>query len=122
MVLFENRGRPDPVFTGAIYQLVPTERGWKLLNRRDRLFTPRGLYQFARHGGRLRASKTGEHVHITGAGPVAYAGQVRFSYNRRTRGQLLWWSNGSGHYFPPAVYAAQAGLPLGLFVPEQLVR
>jgi len=118
-ILFYNLG-PPPYNTGTIYQLVATPNGWKLLNRSGQLFTPRGLYQFARHGGRLRVSKHGEHTHITGGGPVEYAGEVRFSYNRRSRGRLLWWSNGSGHYKPPAEHAAQAGLPMASFVPEQL--
>ena len=121
-MLFYNRGSPHPVFTGVIYQVVSTPRGWKLLNRRNQLFTPAGTYQFARHGGLLRASKQGEHVHITSGDPVEYAGQVRFSYNRRRRGQLVWWSNGSGHYWPLPEYAGQAGLPIDLFVPENVVR
>jgi hypothetical protein len=119
MVLLPNLGSSTAYRTGAIYRLVWTATGWKLVNGRGQHYTARGSYQFVRVAGIFRVSKNGEHVHITAGRPVEYAGQIRFGYNRSTKGQIRHWSNGSGHYKPPPSLAAQAGLPMDRFVEER---
>ena len=118
MVLFSNKGSPHPYRTGTVYALLAVNDRWRLVNRRGSDFTPRGLYQFVQIKGRIRVSKKGEHIHISHGVAVEYAGQIRFGYSPPRRGQLLWWSNGSGHYLPTADLASQANLPIELFVED----
>lgn len=113
----KNKGSASPYRTGAVYLLVEEGGRWRLQNRRGDRFTARGLFNFVRLAstGEFLASKTGEHVHISRGQDVWYAGQIRFGYNRATRGRIKMWSNGSGHYRPPDDLAYQARLPLHLF-------
>lgn len=120
MRLFGNQRDPIPARRGTTYTLRREPDGrFVALGRTGQQIRPKGLYQFATMpDGTVRVSCFGEHVHLTGGGPVRYAGQARFKRGRRGRGTLVWWSNGSGHYLPDAALAAQAGLPVELFVPE----
>lgn len=118
MPLIPNKGSTTALRTGAIYRLVEDVDGrWRLENRLGQRFTARGSFNFVRIGDRFFVSKRGEHVHISKAVDILYAGEVRFGYNRSTRGRIRGWSNASGHYQPPAALAHQAGFPLDLFDP-----
>lgn len=118
MPLIPNKGTTTAQRTGAIYQLVEDENGlWRLVNRRGQRFTAKGRFNFVRIGGHVLVSKRGEHVQISKGTDVLYAGEVRFGYNRSTRGRMKRWSNASGHYQPPGALAHQAGFPLDLFAP-----
>jgi Pretoxin HINT domain len=55
---------------------------------------------------------TGGHFHMAGYDSVRYAGQVVFK-----DGEIVFWSNDSGHFKPPENLASQAGLPLDKFWP-----
>jgi hypothetical protein len=110
-----NKGSTTAQRTGAIYVLLNVDGIWKLANRTGELYTARGRYNFVRKGGRILVSKAAEHIHLSGGLPVEYAGEVRFGYNRISRGRIRSWSNASGHYQPPPSLAHQAGFPMDLF-------
>lgn len=119
MVPIVNQGSPTAFRKGAVYLLIKVGERWKLQNRfSGEYFTPKGRYNFVRMiSGAYRVSKRGEHVQLSSANPVAYAGEVRFGYNTANRGQLREWSNASGHYVPRSDLAHQAQLPMELFRP-----
>ncbi len=55
---------------------------------------------------------TGGHFHMAGYDGVRYAGQIVFK-----DGEIVFWSNDSGHFKPPENLASQAELPLDKFWP-----
>lgn len=115
MTLIFNKGSTTAQRTGTVYDLLKVDGDWKLVNRRDDRYTPKGRYNFICKDGRIRVSKAGEHVHISRGAPVEYAGEVRFGYNQAGRGKIRAWSNASGHYMPPASLAPQGCFPMELF-------
>jgi hypothetical protein len=73
-----------------------------------------GSYNFVTVDGVIYVapeSKAG-HPMLSGGADVDYAGVLYVQ-----GGELLEWSNGSGHYLPDAASIADAGLPVNLFTP-----
>jgi hypothetical protein len=82
------------------------------------VFTANGTYHYVVQNGKIRVIRPQElssHTALAGAGPVEYAGQIKFGSSRGNRGQIQRWDNGSGHFLPRAEDAPQAGLPMERF-------
>jgi RHS repeat-associated protein len=60
-----------------------------------------------------RQSRGSGHVDLSGGAPVRYAGEVKFNKN----GEVMWWTNGSGHYKSPTHLAGQAPFDKSTFRP-----
>jgi hypothetical protein len=76
----------------------------------------RGKYAFVKKVGEpLTFGKYG-HEHLAKGAYVEYAGEATFN-----SGELLFWSNSSGHYRPTVEAMRQAGLPEDKFVPIKTV-
>jgi RHS repeat-associated protein len=72
-----------------------------------------GSFDFVIQGGSMRVGSG--HVALSQGAPVTYAGEVTFR-----GGAIVEWTNASGHFRPAAVFAGNAGLPLGgIFRPVQ---
>ncbi|MCU0674820.1 MAG: RHS repeat-associated core domain-containing protein, partial [Myxococcota bacterium] len=52
------------------------------------------------------------HAALSGGGRVTYAGEITLQ-----NGQVIEWTNASGHFRPAAAFAPNAGLPMGSFRP-----
>ena len=88
------------------------------------VFTANGTYHFVVQNGNIRVIRPQElssHTALAGAGPVEYAGRVKFGSSSGNRGQIQSWDNGSGHFLPRTVDAPQAGLPMDRFRPHPSV-
>jgi RHS repeat-associated protein len=84
------------------------------------VFTANGTYDFVVVNGQVRVIRPQElssHTALAGAGPVEYAGTIKFGSSDGNRGTIIFWNNKSGHFIPRAVDAPQAGLPTDLFKP-----
>jgi hypothetical protein len=84
----------------------------------------RGSYDFVVKNDRIFAIKGGTrgygHTEAAAGERVSFAGQVRFGGEGGNPGQLIDWTNISGHYAPPRAFAdnaVRAGLPRDKFVP-----
>ncbi|MGK0546127.1 DUF637 domain-containing protein, partial [Halomonas cupida] len=85
--------------------------------------TPSGRYDFVTMpNGIIRVSRRNlnpdfsTHLGLSGGGEVKFAGSIRFYNNDGPRrGEIVGWSNDSGHYRPPATLKDQSGLPESLF-------
>ena len=55
------------------------------------------------------------HPFLAGGGRVEYAGTIDM-----LEGQVVRWTNGSGHFKPAAQFAGNAGLPMDAFSPVQV--
>ena len=71
-----------------------------------------GNVDFVVQEGRILVGRG--HAALAGGGRVTYAGEATFR-----DGQIVEWSNASGHFRPSAAFAGNAGLPMGAFRPVQ---
>jgi hypothetical protein len=88
------------------------------------IFTANGTYHYVVRNGNIRVIRPQDlssHTTLAGAGPVEYAGQIRFGSSRGNRGQIQSWDNASGHFLPRPEDASQAGLPMNRFRPHRSV-
>ncbi|MBN2191556.1 MAG: hypothetical protein JW751_01970 [Polyangiaceae bacterium] len=67
-----------------------------------------GSYDFVVQGGRIVVGRG--HAALSGGGRVTYAGEITFR-----GGQIVEWTNASGHFRPAAAFAGNAGLPMESF-------
>jgi hypothetical protein len=67
-----------------------------------------GSYDFVVQQGRVIVGRG--HAALAGGGRVTYAGEATFR-----GGQIVEWTNASGHFRPAAAFAGNAGLPMGAF-------
>lgn len=85
--------------------------------------TPSGSYDFVTlPDGTVRVARPNvnpdysTHLGLSGGGEVNFAGSIRFTNNASSsRGQLVRWTNDSGHYQPPVDLLGNANLPKKLF-------
>jgi RHS repeat-associated protein len=71
-----------------------------------------GSFDFVVQDGQVIVGRG--HAALSGGGRVTYAGEVTLQ-----DGQIVEWSNASGHFRPAAAFAPNAGLPMGSFRPVQ---
>ncbi len=67
-----------------------------------------GTYDFVVQEGKIIVGKS--HPALAGGARVTYAGDATFR-----GGQLVEWTNVSGHFRPAAAFASNAGLPMNVF-------
>lgn len=89
-------------------QLVRLEDGWYLETKRKKA---NDWYVFATVADKNIQVGKERHWHITRGRDVLFAGEVACD-----NGEVIAWSNRSGHYKPPSNLAQQAGLPMDRFV------
>jgi filamentous hemagglutinin len=109
-----------------IRTLVQDDSGrYWLQNPGGSRITPSGSYDFVTMpDGSIRVARPNvhqdfsTHLGLSGGGEVKYAGSIRFGNNDGPdRGTIVYWTNNSGHYAPPATLRSNAGLPDSLFKP-----
>jgi RHS repeat-associated protein len=98
---FLNRGDATP---GRFDGVLTQSEGKFMVSGKS---VPNGTYDFVLQDGEIRIGS--KHYELARGGqPVEYAGSITFDEN----GNLLEWTNASGHYMPSSVFAGNAGLPL----------
>jgi RHS repeat-associated protein len=118
---FENldpRDKPDP--PTRLAELLYENGKWRTRAANGEVRTAKGLYNFVTVNGKIYVDTKAGHIDLSMGEPVDYAGQIRFGRNTSTRGQLVEWTNASGHIAPGAAYAHQARLPMDKFVPHNV--
>jgi len=120
---------PDPVLLQTSAKTLVREASgrYKLKEPSGKLTTPSGNYDFVTlPDGTIKVARTNTdpdfstHLGLSNGREVRFAGEIRFTNSARAgRGQIVSFSNNSGHYRPPAELAHQAGLPVELFKPVE---
>jgi RHS repeat-associated protein len=118
--LFSNLFPEDKALPYPRSELIFDGKKWRAIIANGKTITPNGEYNFVIQEGKIFIGRgkfgKGGHVDLSKGLDVEYAGRIRFGHGNNA-GNLRYWNNRSGHFWPEASFSYQAPLPQNLFRP-----
>lgn len=118
--LFTDQPDPRKLKRGELRQ--GSDGRWKIYGAGEPM-TAKGNYSYVIQGGQIFVGLAGGqekqgHIDIARGQPVEYAGKIKFSSGKNSKGKLVRWTNSSGHYRPEPIksdWAQEFKLPFDKF-------